>query len=85
MSHSCKRILSSFIGRKKQKVWNKTREKYLQVKRRQNLAKTSRRSYYKEEWLEEFLDSKGAFCNSNESDNDDDFAVCKHQKPYMFH
>ena len=28
------------------------------VKRRKDLAETSRRSYYKEEWLEEFLDSK---------------------------
>ena len=29
------------------------------VKKRQNLAGTGRGSYYKEEWLEEFLDSKG--------------------------
>ena len=28
----------------------------------------NRISYYKEEWLEEFLDSKGAFYNGNESD-----------------
>ena len=41
------------------------------VKRRQNLAET-RASYYKEERLEEFLDSKGAFYNVNESDNDDE-------------
>ena len=27
------------------------------VKRRQNLAETGWESYYKEEWLEEFLDS----------------------------
>ena len=40
------------------------------VKRRQNLTETNRGSYYKEEWLEEFLDSKGAFYNGNESDND---------------
>ena len=33
------------------------------VKRRQNLAVTDRGSYYKEERLEEFLDSKGAFYN----------------------
>ena len=31
------------------------------VKRRQNLAETDRRSYYKEEQLEEFLDSKVHF------------------------
>ena len=42
------------------------------VKRRQNLAETDRGSYYKEEWLEEFLDSKGAFYNGNESDNNDE-------------
>ena len=27
--------------------------------------------YYKEEWLEEFLDSKGVFYTGNESDNDE--------------
>ena len=42
------------------------------VKRRQNLAVTDRGSYYKEERLEEFLDSKGAFYNVNESGNDDE-------------
>ena len=31
------------------------------VKRRPNIAKTDRGSYYIQEWLEEFLDSKGAF------------------------
>ena len=51
--------MSPFTGRKKQKAWNKSREKYMPVKRRQNLAETGRGSYYKEEWLEEFLDSKG--------------------------
>ena len=40
--------------------------------KRQNLAETDRGSYYKEEWLEELLDSKRAFYNGNESDNDDD-------------
>ena len=67
-----KRILGPFTGRKKRKAWNKTREKYMPVKRRQNLAETDRGSYYKEEWLEEFLDSKGAFYNGNESDNNDE-------------
>ena len=42
------------------------------VKRRQNLAETGRGSYYREEWLEEFLDSKSAFYNSNGSDNNDE-------------
>ena len=41
------------------------------IKRRQNLAEINRGSYYKVEWLEKFLDSKGAFYNGNESDNDD--------------
>ena len=42
------------------------------VKRKQNLAVTDRRSFYKQERLEEFLDSKWAFYNGNESDNDDE-------------
>ena len=67
-----KRILSPFTGRKKRKAWNKTREKYMPVKRRQNLAETDRGSYYKEECLEEFLDSKGAFYNGNESDSNNE-------------
>ena len=46
--------------------------KHMPLKRRQNLAKTDRGSYYKEEWLEESLDSKCAFYNVNESDNDDE-------------
>ena len=41
-------------GVKKWKVGNKTKEKYMLV-RRQNLAETERGSYYKEEWLKEFL------------------------------
>ena len=44
--------------------------------RRQNLAETDRGSYYnQEEWLEEFLDDKGAFYDGSESDdseNDDE-------------
>ena len=35
-----KRILSYFTGCKKRKAWNKTTEKYMPVKRRQNLAET---------------------------------------------
>ena len=38
----------------------------------QNLAETDRGSYSKEERSVEFLDSKGAFYNSNQSDNDDE-------------
>ena len=49
MSDSRKQILSPFTGRKKRKAWNKTREKYIPVKRRQNLTETYRGSYYKEE------------------------------------
>ena len=41
-------------------------------KRRQNLAETDRGSYYnQEEWVEEFLDDKGAFYNGSESDDSD--------------
>ena len=60
------------LGVKKRKAWNKSREKYIPVKRRQNLAEKDKGSYYKEEWLEEFLDSKGAFYSGNESDNNDE-------------
>ena len=42
------------------------------VKRRRNLDETDRGSYYKEERLEEFLDSKGEIQNGNQSDNDDE-------------
>ena len=70
MSDGRKRILSPFTGCKKRKAGDKTREKYMPVKRRQNLAETGRGLNYKEEQLEEFLDSKGPFYNGNESDND---------------
>ena len=39
---------------------------------------TDRVLYYKEEWLEEFLDSKGAFYNANERDNNDEFGFCQY-------
>ena len=52
MSNGHKQILSPFTGCKKWKTWNKTSEKYMLVKRRQNLAETDRGSYYKEEQLE---------------------------------
>ena len=71
MPYGRKRILSPFTVGKKRKAWNKTREKYMPVKRKLNLAETDRGSYHKEEWLEEFLDSKGTFYNGNESDNND--------------
>ena len=62
----------SFYGCKKRKPWNKTRVKYIPVKRRQNLTETDKGSYYKEGWLEEFLDSKSAFYNGSESDNNNE-------------
>ena len=44
--------------------------------KRQNLGEADRELYYnQEEWLEEFLDDKGAFYNgieSDDSDNDDE-------------
>ena len=66
MSEGRKRIVSPFTGRRKRKAW-KIREIYMSLKRRWNLAETDRRSYYQEEWIDKFLDSKGAFYNSNES------------------
>ena len=47
MSDGHKLILSPFTGRKKQKAWNKTREKYMPEERRQNLAETDGGSHYK--------------------------------------
>ena len=72
MSDGRKRIVSPFTWCKKQKASNKTREKYMPVKRKQNLAETDRESCYKEERLEELFGSKGAFYNGNESDNHDE-------------
>ena len=64
-----KQILSAFTGCKKRKAWNKTRENIWRNKE-EKLAETDRGSYYnQEEWLEEFLDDKGAFYNGSESDN----------------
>ena len=67
-----KRILSPFTGRKKRKAWNNTRAKYMPEEKIQNLSETDRGSYYnQEEWVEEFLDDKGAFYNGSESDDGD--------------
>ena len=72
MPDGCKPTLSPFTGRKQRKAWNKAREKYMPVKRKQNLAKTDGGSHYnQEEWSEEFLDDKGVFYNGNESDDSD--------------
>ena len=49
MSDGHKLILSPFTGRKKRKAWNKAREKYMPVKRRQDLVQTDRASYYSKE------------------------------------
>ena len=72
MSTGGKRILSPFTGCKKRKTWNNTREKYMPEEGRQNLAETDWGSFYnQEEWVEEFLDDKGAFYNGSESDDGD--------------
>ena len=47
MSDGRKLILSSFTGRKQRKAWNKTREKYITVKKRQ--IETDKGSYYNNE------------------------------------
>ena len=47
MSDGRKLILNPFTGHKKRNAWNKTREKYMPIERRQNLAETDRGSYYK--------------------------------------
>ena len=52
-----------------------TREKYMLEEIRQNLAKTDRSYYNQEEWLEKFLDDKGAFYDvseSNDSENNNE-------------
>ena len=47
MSDGYKLILSPLIGRKKRKAWNKTRGKYMPVKRRQ--IEIDRGWYYNKE------------------------------------
>ena len=47
MSDGSKLILSPFIGHKKRKAWDKAREKYMPVKRRQ--IQTDKGSYYNKE------------------------------------
>ena len=88
MSDGRKQILSPFMGVKNEKLGIRI-EKYMPVKRRQNLAVTDRELYYKEERLEEFLDSKGTFYNGNESGNDNEsyhFAnICCKIVPPMFY
>ena len=59
MSAGRKRMLSPFTGRKKQKAWSNTREKYMPEERKQNLAETGRGSFNnQEDWVEEFLDDE---------------------------
>ena len=58
-------ILNEFwvllLGVKNEKL-GITLKKNICEERRQNLAETDRRPYYKQEkWVEEFLDDKGAF------------------------
>ena len=50
MSDGRKLILSPFTVRTKRKAWNKTREKYMPVKKRQNLVETDRGSYYSKDY-----------------------------------
>ena len=45
MSGGYKQILSPFTGSKKQKAWNKTREKCMPKEKKQNLSETDRRPY----------------------------------------
>ena len=47
MSDGRKQVLSPFSGCKKWKAWNKAREKYISLKRKQSLAESDRGSYYK--------------------------------------
>ena len=68
MSDGRKIILSPFTRRKKQKAWNKTRDKYMPDERRQNLAEIDRDHITKqEEWLVAFLDDKSAFLQDRDS------------------
>ena len=69
MSDGRKRIRSPFTWCKKRKAWNKTKEKYMLIKIRQNLAETDRGSYYKEEQLRQQTRILQWQCGS---DNDDE-------------
>ena len=67
-------FLSFLLGVKNKKLG--ILEKKYAGRRRQNLARTDRASYYKQEqWLEEFLYDKATFYNGSENDdseNDDE-------------
>ena len=49
MSDGRKLILAPFTGRKKNEKYNIIKEKYIPVKRRQNVAETDRGSFYNKE------------------------------------
>ena len=56
MPDSRKQILGPFTGREKCKAWNKTRVKYMPVKRRQNLAETVRNQLVSPNKITEILE-----------------------------
>ena len=62
-SKICLRVVNKFwvclLGAKNKKLGRL--EKHMPLKRKENLAETDRGSYYKEEWIDKFLDSKGVF------------------------
>ena len=72
MSDGRKRILSPLTGRKKRAAWIRQEKKLHRQKQDKIQGKQVGERETKEEWLEEFLYSKGAFHHVNESDNDDE-------------
>ena len=71
MSDGRKRVESFYWAQKTKSL--EDQRKIHAGKKRQNLAETDRNHITKEEWSETFLDSKGVFCNGNESDNHESY------------
>ena len=71
MSAGRKQILSPFIGHKKRKAWNNTKQNICLKKENKIDLKQAGDHITIKEWVEEFIDDKGTFYNDSESDDGD--------------
>ena len=71
MSAGRKQILSPFIGHKKRKAWNNTKQNICLKKENKIYLKQAGDHITIKEWVEEFIDDKGTFYNGSESDDGD--------------
>ena len=69
-----KKFWVRLLGVKNEKFEIGLEKIYISEERRQSLAETDKDRYYnQEEWLDEFLDNKGAFYNGSESNDDENY------------